>query len=65
MAEPIRTSQEINAGRILAVIRILATSRAVTDVLWARDGVTLCEELADIAAELGATDQEIEDSFRG
>ena len=48
--------------RILACIRELATNRAITDTIWLGDrGITVCEELALIAAEAGATDEEIED----
>jgi hypothetical protein len=46
--------------RILACIRVLATDPAITDTVWLRDGVTVVEELAALASELGATDAEIE-----
>lgn len=55
-----------NAQRILAVIEAMKVDPAITDVLWLPgDGsVTLAEELADIASELGATDAEIEAAFQ-
>ena len=48
--------------RILNCVRELATNRAITDTVWLGDrGITVCEELALIAAEAGATDDEIEE----
>jgi len=44
----------------------LATSRAITDTIWLGDrGITVCEELAAVAAELGADDEEIETILSG
>jgi hypothetical protein len=54
------------AMRVLTVIRVLCTDEAVTDTIWMPDsgvGVTACEELAEIASKLGATDAEIETVF--
>lgn len=55
-----------HAQRILAVIEAMKVNPAITDVLWMPDrgSVTVAEELADIAAELGATDAEIEFAFQ-
>jgi hypothetical protein len=55
-----------HAQRILAVIEAMKTDPAITDVLWMpnRGSVTVAEELADIASELGATDAEIEAVFQ-
>ena len=53
-----RTQQ---AQRLLACIRELATNRAITDTVWLGDrGITVCEELAAIAVELGADEREVE-----
>lgn len=51
--------------RLLAVVKAMKVDPAITDVLWLPEGgnVTLAEELADIASELGATDDEIETAF--
>jgi hypothetical protein len=48
--------------RLLACIRVLCTNYAITDTIWLRDGVTVVEELAALASELGATDAEIEEA---
>lgn len=55
-----------HAQRILAVIEAINVDPAITDVLWMpnRGHVTVAEELADIASELGATDAEIEATFQ-
>ena len=55
-----------HAQRILAVIEAIKVDPAITDVLWMpnRGHVTVAEELADIASELGATDAEIEATFQ-
>jgi hypothetical protein len=55
-----------HARRILAVIEAMGVDPAITDVLWmpGRCNVTLAEELACIASELGATDDEIESAFQ-
>jgi aminoglycoside phosphotransferase family enzyme len=48
------------ANRILACIRELATNRAITDTIWLGDrGITVCEELSDVAIELGADADEV------
>ena len=51
--------------RLLAVVEAMGVDPAITDVLWmpGRGNVTLAEELADIASELGATTDEIEAAF--
>lgn len=51
--------------RLLAVVEAMSVNPAITDVLWLPGGgnVTLAEELADIASELGATNDEIEAAF--
>ena len=50
--------------RICNCIRELATNRAITDTIWLGDrGITVCEELAMIASELGGTDEEIEEAM--
>jgi hypothetical protein len=51
------------ALRLMNCVRILCVSDAVTDTIWCGTGRTLCEEIADIAGELGATDDEIEKAF--
>lgn len=55
-----------HAQRILAVIEAMKVDPAITDTLWMpnRGHVTIAEELADIASELGATDAEIEAAFQ-
>lgn len=53
------------AERLLKVISTLCTSEAVQDTIWLRTGTTVCEELADIAAEHGATDEQIGLALRG
>jgi len=55
-----------HAQRILAVIEVMKVDPAITDVLWMpnRGHVTVAEELADIASELGATDDEVEVAFQ-
>jgi pyruvate-formate lyase len=53
--------QQQAAQRLLACIRELATNRAITDTVWLGDrGITVCEELAGIAVELGADEGEVE-----
>ena len=48
-------------NRILACIRELATNRAITDTIWLGDrGITVCEELASVAVELGASAEEVD-----
>ncbi|MFO1046019.1 MAG: hypothetical protein U0941_29935 [Planctomycetaceae bacterium] len=56
--------------RLLAVIGTICTSDCITDVIWLADqngstdqNVTVCEEIADIAHELGATDLQIDSAF--
>jgi hypothetical protein len=46
------TDQEI-AARLLAVVRVLATSRAVTDTLWISNGMTLVDQLLIIEKAKG------------
>lgn len=46
---------------ILEAISILCTDKAITDTLWMPGGhITVVESLSRIAAELGATDEQIE-----
>jgi len=55
------------AKRLLAVIGELGVNPAITDVLWmpgTSAHITLAEELADVASELGATGGEIEAVFK-
>jgi aminoglycoside phosphotransferase family enzyme len=48
------------AKRLLACIQELATNRAITDTIWLGDrGITVCEELASVAVELGADEEEV------
>ena len=50
--------------RICNCIRELATNRAITDTVWLGDrGITVCEELAAVAVEVGATDEEVEEAM--
>lgn len=53
------------AIRILKVIKVFCMSPDITDTIWmpGRCEPTACEELASIAAELGATDTEIDRVF--
>lgn len=53
------------AKRLLVVIAEMRTNPAIGDVLWMPGNahVTLAEELADVASELGATEDEIESLF--
>ena len=48
--------------RLLACIRELSTNRAITDTVWLGDrGITVCEELALIASEVGGDDAEVDE----
>lgn len=65
---PVNQGQIID--RLLAVIGTICTSDCITDVIWLADqngstdqNVTVCEEIADIAHELGATDPQIDAAF--
>jgi len=49
------------ANRILACIHELTTNRAITDTIWLGDrGITVGEELASVAVELGASAEEVD-----
>jgi len=57
MADPKYTEL---ARSILACIRELCTNPAITDTVWLGErGITVCEELANIAVELGADEAEV------
>lgn len=56
---------DTTAERLLEVIRVLCTSDAVSDTIWLTTGVTAVEELAAIAFDHGATDEQIERACHG
>lgn len=54
------------AHDLLICIRQLATDPAITDTIWLPNGtVTVVEKLAQLAADAGATDGEIEAAVAG
>lgn len=54
------------AKRLLVAIGELSTNDAITDTVWlpGNPGKTVCEELASVASALGASDADIESTFR-